>query len=140
MSSHAPRTTSSALELVRRFGADAVSFLTFESTMRHWFDGTAGAGADAVMAFNDTGKAWVAAGAPVAEPSRIAEVARTFVEKARAQGRRACFFATESRDIEGFARLLLGEQPVWDPAAMAQPCWAPTGACASRSGGRRPRA
>ena len=101
MSSHAPRSTSSALELVRRFGADAVSFLTLESTMRHWFDGVAGGRADAVVAFNDTGKAWIAAGAPVSEVARIPRVARTFVDRAREQGRRACFFATESCEIRG---------------------------------------
>ncbi len=116
MSSH-PRTASSVLELVRRFGADAVSFLAFESTMSHWFDGVAGGDADAVVAFNDTGKAWIAAGAPLTEAERIPQVARTFVERAREQGRRACFFATESCGIEGFERLLLGEQPVWEPAA-----------------------
>ena len=49
--------------------------------------------------------------------ARIPRVARTFVERVREQGRRACFFATESCEIEGFARLLLGEQPVWEPAA-----------------------
>ena len=85
--------------------------------MRHWFDGVAGGRADAVVAFNDTGKAWIAAGAPVSEVARIPRVARTFVDRAREQGRRACFFATESCEIEGFARLLLGEQPVWEPAA-----------------------
>ena len=94
-----------------------MSFLAFESTMSHWFDGVAGAGADAVVAFYDTGKAWIAAGAPVTEAARIPQVARTFVERAREQGRRACFFATESCDIDGFRRLLLGEQPVWEPAA-----------------------
>jgi phosphatidylglycerol lysyltransferase len=94
-----------------------MSFLTFESVMKHWFDDDAAGASEAVVAFNDTGKAWIAAGAPVAEASRIPEVARSFVRSARDKGRRACFFATECREIDGFARLLLGEQPVWDPAA-----------------------
>lgn len=116
MSSNTKRLAGPAFELVRRFGSDAVSFLAFESTMRLWFEAGPAGTSEAVVAFNDTGKAWVAAGAPIAEASRIPQVAARFVESARQQGRRACFFATESGAIDGFARLLLGEQPVWEPA------------------------
>jgi lysylphosphatidylglycerol synthetase-like protein (DUF2156 family) len=116
MSSNAKRLAGPAFELVRRFGADAVSFLAFESTMRLWFDVGAAGTSEAVVAFNDTGNAWIAVGAPITEASRIPQVAARFVERARQQERRACFFATESGAVEGFARLLLGEQPVWDPA------------------------
>ena len=117
MSGQAPRPPSRLLELVRRFGADAVSFLAFESSMRHWFDGPAPGTSEAVVAFIDTGKAWIAAGAPVAEAARIPHVAGSFVRSARENGRRACFFATECCEIKGFARLRLGGQPVWNPAA-----------------------
>jgi lysylphosphatidylglycerol synthetase-like protein (DUF2156 family) len=116
MSTNAKRPAGPAFELVRRFGTDAVSFLAFESTMRLWFDvGAAGTPAG-VVAFNDTGGAWIAVGAPIAETSQIPQVAKRFAESAREKGRRACFFATESIAIDGFAPLLLGEQPVWDPS------------------------
>jgi lysylphosphatidylglycerol synthetase-like protein (DUF2156 family) len=114
---HPPPAVAPLLEIVQRFGADAMSFLAFESSMRHWFDCGPSGAPDAFVAFHDTGTAWIAAGAPVAEASRIPQVARNFVWHARQEGRRACFFATEAVEIEGFARLLLGEQPVWDPAA-----------------------
>jgi phosphatidylglycerol lysyltransferase len=107
---------ASLLALVKRFGCDAMSFLAFESSIRHWVE-PGSSGSDAVVSFADTGAAWVGVGAPFAEASQIPAVASRFVRCARERGRRACFFATEVREIEGFSRLLLGEQPVWDPAA-----------------------
>ncbi|HEY8924984.1 MAG TPA: phosphatidylglycerol lysyltransferase domain-containing protein, partial [Polyangia bacterium] len=64
-----------------------------------------------------TGKAWVAAGAPLADDAHLAAVARAFVDAAAAAGRRACFFATEQRfvDVAGLRALLIGEQGVWNP-------------------------
>jgi phosphatidylglycerol lysyltransferase len=106
---------ASLFALVRRFGRDAMSFLAFESSIRHWVAASDG-GPDAGVSFADTGSAWIAVGAPFAEASEIPSVARSFVRCARERGRRACFFATEVREIDGFSRLLLGEQPVWDPA------------------------
>jgi len=67
----------------------------------------------------DTGAAWVAGGEPIADPERVLDVAQRFFAAAQASGRRACCFATEGRlaELPGTRRLLLGEQPVWDPAA-----------------------
>jgi phosphatidylglycerol lysyltransferase len=100
------------LGLLRRHGAEAVSFVGLESGMQHWFaeDGAA------AVAYVDTGRAWVAAGLPVANATEVARAARAFVERARSHGRTACFFAAESCPREGFASMLLGEQPVWQPA------------------------
>jgi phosphatidylglycerol lysyltransferase len=67
------------------------------------------------VAYADTGRAWIAAGSPLAEPARVPEVARAFVDDAKRNGRRACFFASEADALPGFARLLLGEQPEWTP-------------------------
>jgi phosphatidylglycerol lysyltransferase len=109
------------LALLRRHGRDAVSFLAFESGMQVWIDDAEGGG---MVAYHDTGEAWIAAGAPIAEPSRVVEVARRFVDRARAAGRRACFFAAEGEDRaawrDGFSLLLLGEQPFWVPAAWPE--------------------
>jgi len=67
----------------------------------------------------DTGAAWVSGGEPIAAPERVLEVAQRFFASAHSAGRRTCFFATEGRlaELPGTRRLLLGEQPVWDPAA-----------------------
>ena len=105
-----------ALGVLRRFGWNATSFQILEPGFSYWF-----AGEDACVAYVDTGRAWVAAGAPVAEETMLLEVARAFVRDAKKQGRRALFFATESRFAgSGFDSMLVGEQPLWDPATWSQ--------------------
>jgi phosphatidylglycerol lysyltransferase len=100
------------LALLRRYGWNATSFQVLERGFRYWF-----AGDDACVAYVDTGGGWVAAGAPIAAPDRLAATARAFAAAARAHGKRACFFATESRFAEsgGFESMPIGEQPTWDP-------------------------
>src|SRR4051812_6127514 len=78
------------LSLVRRFGWNATSFQVLEPGYRYFFsDG------DACVAYVDTGRAWVAAGAPLAADAQFAAVTEAFIRAARAVNRRACFFATE---------------------------------------------
>ena len=102
------------LELVYRHGFNATSFQTLEQGFRYSFHG-----ANACVAYVDTGKAWVAAGAPLAATGDLLAVTRTFVDRARASGRRACFFATEERLRRALddtiASIRIGEQPVYDP-------------------------
>ncbi len=98
-----------AFELTRRHGRDSVSFQGLESGYRYFFDGD-----DAVVPFVDTGGAWVAAGSPIAPPSRALEVAHRFTDAALSQRRRACFFAAEH--LLGGPALQIGEQPVWKTA------------------------
>jgi phosphatidylglycerol lysyltransferase len=101
------------LEMLKRHGWNATSFQVLESAFRYWFD----AEHDACVAYVETRGAWVAAGAPLVEPACLEAVARRFVAAAAERGKRACFFAAESRlaGLETFDRLLVGEQPVWDP-------------------------
>jgi len=106
-----------ALGLLKRHGWNATSFQILEPGLRYWFD-AAGA---ACVAYVDTGRAWVAAGAPIAAEADLAAATDGFLEAARAAGRRACFFATEGRFVAAAERcdlsaLRIGEQPVWDPA------------------------
>lgn len=102
-----------ALELVRRYGWNATSFQTLEEGYRYFF------AADGFIAYFDSGRAWVVAGAPIAPADQIADILRSFLSNARANGRRVCFFATEQRllDLAGeqLRSLRIGEQPVWDP-------------------------
>src|SRR5690606_19272770 len=97
--------------ILRAHGWATVSFQLLESEFRYWFD------QDAFVAYVDTGSAWVAGGAPVASPERLAGVARRFVAAARAAGRRASFFGCERRFIEAvdWPAFPIGEQPVWRP-------------------------
>jgi len=102
------------LALLRLYGWNATSFQVLQPGFDYWFD-PAG---DACVAYVDTGRAWVAAGAPIAPPERLSAVAEGFHAAARAEGRRVCFFATEPRFLAHapMASLPIGEQPVWDPA------------------------
>lgn len=112
------------LRLLRQHGWNASSFQTLKAGFRYFFVGT-----DACVAYVDTGAAWVAAGAPIASPRRLRAAAHAFVAAASAAGRRARFFGVESRftEVTALRALLIGEQPVWDPAA-----WARTSAGAAR--------
>jgi phosphatidylglycerol lysyltransferase len=98
-------------ELVQRHGRDTVSFQGLESGYEYYFDGD-----DAVVAYVDTGGAWVAAGGPIAPVERVSSVARRFGEAAEDHGRRACFFAAEQGLADELSSLQIGEQPVWEVA------------------------
>jgi phosphatidylglycerol lysyltransferase len=99
--------------MLRSFGWNATSFQILEPGFRYWFDEVD----EGCVAYVDTGRAWVAAGAPVAREGSVVRVADSFVAAARARRRRAVFFATEERfrELSPFSHLLIGEQPAWDP-------------------------
>lgn len=105
------------LELIRRHGWNATAFQTLEQGYSYWF-----ADDDACVAYVDTGRAWVAAGAPIAAAARLGTVAAAFFAAARCAGRRACFFAAEARltEVISSRAFRIGEQPVWDPHAWPQ--------------------
>jgi phosphatidylglycerol lysyltransferase len=116
-----------ALAILRRHGWNATSFQILEPGFRYWFDGDGpksdvSEANEACVAYIDTGSAWVAAGAPIAEPERAPDAALKFVAAAAVNGRRACFFGTEDRfaTTVPFAAMRIGEQPAWDPAAWDQ--------------------
>jgi len=58
----------------------------------------------------------VAAGAPIAEASRIPQIAARFVESARQQGDVLVSLRPDRARSRASRGLLLGEQPVWEPA------------------------
>lgn len=101
------------LSLVQLHGWNATAFQTLEAPYSYFF------APDACVAYVDTGKAWVAAGAPIAAPEQIAPVAAAFVAAAHAAGKRVCFSATEERmramTASSLQSLRIGEQPVWNP-------------------------
>jgi len=102
--------------LLRRHGWNATSSQLREpGFLFFWPDD------DACVGYFDTGAAWVAAGAPLAAPERLAEVAAAFVAAAQRAGRRASFFAVEARFAQQchLRALPIGEQAVWDPQAWA---------------------
>lgn len=112
------------LALLQRHGWNATSFQILEPGFRYWFDEGGGdpRGIDsdggACVGYVDTGRAWVAAGSPVAAPERFAEVGARFAAAAAAAGRRMCWFATELRfaGIPPWSSMRVGDQPSWAPA------------------------
>jgi phosphatidylglycerol lysyltransferase len=101
------------LRLLRRYGWNATSFQSVEAQFCYWFapDG------EAAVAYLDTGKAWVVAGAPVASIERCAAVVKQFAAEAGRHRKRVVFFATEPRFLQAapMRSLRIGEQPSWDP-------------------------
>ena len=113
------RDDARALSLVSQFGRTGTAFQVLSPGMRHWFD----ANGHGMVAYVDTGRAWVAAGEPVADVHNAIAVAARFVASARAAGRRASFFGTEGilASSPTFQRFHLGQQPVWDPQRWSAP-------------------
>jgi len=99
------------LSVLRRHGWNATSFQVLEPGFRYWF-----ADEDACVAYVDTGRAWVAAGAPLTDPARLAAVAERFRAAAQGRGRRVAFFGVEERMVQvvPWPALLVGEQPEWE--------------------------
>ena len=111
-----PRDDARALALITAHGRTGTAFQALGRGLAHWFDGARG-----VVAYFDTGSAWVAAGEPIAAREEAIAVATAFVDAAKAAGRRAVFFATEGvlAASPRFRRVGIGEQPVWNPATWA---------------------
>jgi phosphatidylglycerol lysyltransferase len=119
-----------ARALVFRYGWLATSYQILNPGIRLWFPkpgagawaGAGDAGA-AVAGYADWGRVRVAAGAPICAPEDLAAAAEAFEADARADGRSVCYFAAGSRletllgAAPGYAKVLLGAQPVWNPAA-----------------------
>jgi phosphatidylglycerol lysyltransferase len=120
-----PRARRSPPELIVEIpvehGLDSMSFLAVESGMRHWLDDQAPDSGRSCVAYVETPHAWVAACSPVVNVDAAASVrdlqrtALRFLEAARSNGKRACFFACEALAAGGLPRLLIGEQPIFHP-------------------------
>jgi phosphatidylglycerol lysyltransferase len=102
------------LALLQRHGWNATSFQILEPGFQYWFDPDG----SACVGYVDTGRAWVAAGSPVAAPEQFAEVGARFAAAAAAAGRRMCWFATELRFAGAgpWSAMRVGDQPSWAPA------------------------
>lgn len=106
---------SELVEAVDAFGVDAVSSQALEPGLTQWRM------REGVVSYAETSAAWVAVGGPLAAPSDVEGTARGFVRDARARGKRASFFGCDHVDAFGdaFARLPLGEQPLYRPSEWA---------------------
>jgi len=107
------------LAAVERAGVEAMAFAGLKPGMRHWQDDAPG-GTGASVAYADTGRTWVAVGAPVGAAPEVPRAMAAFVAAAAEAGRSACFFGTEALAPPGLAALRIGEQPLFEPARWAE--------------------
>jgi len=114
---HADDEAARVLALIRRHGWNATSFQVLEPGYRYWFTGDANEDA-ACVAYVDSGRTWVAAGAPIAAESQLAQVTAEFMQAAAKARRKVVFFGVEDRFVRatGLPAFKIGEQPTWDPA------------------------
>jgi phosphatidylglycerol lysyltransferase len=108
-----------ARELVLRHGWLATAYQILNPGLKLWFSPTG----DAVAGYASWGRVRVAAGAPICALEDLQAAAEAFEADARAEGMSVCYFAAGARlegilrRESGYAKVLLGAQPVWDPAA-----------------------
>lgn len=104
-----------ALDLVLQYGWNATSYQILNPGIEHWFS-SAG---DAVVGYVRHYGVRIAAGAPVCDTARLADVIDEFEA---AGSRRVCYFGAEQRLIEALpcgqthTSIVLGAQPAWNPA------------------------
>jgi phosphatidylglycerol lysyltransferase len=118
------RDEERALALISEHGRTSTAFQALARGLSHWFlsvDSGATNRDLGLVAYAAHGGAWIAAGEPIASEVDAVHVAECFVQAARAERRRASFFATEGNLASSprFRRTLIGEQPVWDPQDWA---------------------
>jgi phosphatidylglycerol lysyltransferase len=112
-----PREPELARALVLRHGWHTVAYQILNPGIAHWLAPDHAA----VVGYVAAGGTWVAAGAPVGPPERLAELAAAFEAAAARHGQRVCYFGAQAGLAEllaaraPLARLKVGAQPVWDP-------------------------
>jgi phosphatidylglycerol lysyltransferase len=107
-----------ARDLVMKYGWNTTCFQLLNPGMEHWFS-RAG---DAVVGFVQANGHRVVGGAPVCEEARLADVVAEFEKDAASNGEKVTYFLAEARlesvlsGSHDHSFVLLGAQPVWDPA------------------------
>lgn len=110
-----------ARKLVLDYGWNSTSFQIINPGIAHWFSYEK----DAVVGFVSAAKTRVAAGAPVCNKARLAEVAAEFEKDSAENNEKVCYFCAEARlesiydDAPTHAKILLGAQSVWNPKNWA---------------------
>lgn len=99
---------------VSAHGRETFAFSGLKPGLAHWQDGPPPEGTGAALAYVDTGRTWVAIGAPVGPEHEVERAAERFVAAAKHARKNACFFATERHLLE---TMRIGEQPIFSPRA-----------------------
>jgi phosphatidylglycerol lysyltransferase len=103
---------------VLAYGWNATAYQILNPGIEHWF----AAAGDGVVGFVSRRGVRVVAGAPVCPESRLPAISEEFARDATRAGEGVCYFGAETRlervcrDDARYAPVLLGAQPVWEPA------------------------
>ncbi|MGE0042185.1 MAG: phosphatidylglycerol lysyltransferase domain-containing protein [Vicinamibacterales bacterium] len=107
--------------LVRSYGWNTNVYQILNPGLRYWFDPER----PAVVGYAGVGRWRVVAGAPVSREGDLAAVVEAFEADAARAGHRVCYFGAEERlagvclGTATHAGVLVGAQPMWDPARWA---------------------
>ncbi|MFL6194666.1 MAG: phosphatidylglycerol lysyltransferase domain-containing protein [Thermoanaerobaculia bacterium] len=110
-----------ARELVLEHGWNSTCYQILNPGIRYWFS----ARHPAVAGYAEHAGVLVVAGAPVSPEADLPEVTAELERDAARRGLRVCYFGAEARlekVLRGsprHSRVLLGAQPVWEPASWA---------------------
>ncbi len=104
--------------LILEYGWNTTSYQILNPGFNRWFSRER----DAVIGWTPAAGVRVVAGAAVCPKERLADLVHEFESEAGADRQRVCYVAAEARlesvlkDSDRHSRVLLGAQPVWDPA------------------------
>jgi phosphatidylglycerol lysyltransferase len=111
-----------ARALALQFGWNAMAYQVVNDGMEHWF---ASAG-DAVVGYARSHGVCIVAGAPICHADRLADVLAEWEAFVFSIGCRACYFGAAGRIFDalhatpGYATVVLGAQPIWNPMHWAR--------------------
>lgn len=115
------RDVARARALTMRYGWNAMAYQVVNDGIAHWF----AANGDAVVGYVRTHGVCLVVGAPICDADRLASVLTEWERFVASIGCRACYFGAAGRVFEvldrqpGYSTVVLGAQPVWDPARWA---------------------
>jgi phosphatidylglycerol lysyltransferase len=113
--------TGLARSLVLRYGWNATAYQILNPGIAYWFSVTG----DAVIGYVHFHDVYVVAGDPVCAAERLPLVVDEFERETRANRSHVCYFGASERltdllrDDAARAVVILGGNPVWDPASWA---------------------
>ena len=111
-----------ARRLALRYGWNATAFQVVNPGICHWFT----ADREAIVGYVAHQGVRIVAGAPICAEDRLSDVIAAFEEDARQHRHHVCYFGAAGRvmtligDFPGYSTVVLGAQPVWNPADWAK--------------------
>ena len=117
-----PNPVDRARKIILRYGRNSTAYQIINPGFHRWFADDRG-----MVGYVRERKTGVAAGEPVCEAHDLVEIARRFEQSSRRKGiTRICWFcagsefASRFRNRSDYSTIMIGAQPVWNPAMWQQ--------------------